>query len=119
MHNRVFTEGRSAKKMVDGFTINGKPRFSITYHHSSFGVDPQKLAHVTLFWLAVSALPAFPSEDREHMVPRLETCHTIANTLYNPDTIFLAKSLQKSVRKHQDCQNWFDNEQKESSLKQV
>ena len=84
MYHSVFTKGRSPKKMVNSLSINRKSWLAIIEHHTSVSVYPQEVTHVAFLWLAMPTLLALPSEDRKHMVTRIEVCHTLTNTLNNP-----------------------------------
>lgn len=48
MNNSVFTEGGSAKKVINRCAIYGKPWFAIMKHNTSVCVDSEEVTHVAL-----------------------------------------------------------------------
>lgn len=83
MDDGVLAEGRGAQEMVDRLSIDGEPRLPITNHHSSVGVYSEEITHVAFLGLAVSTFSAFSRENRQDMVSRSETGHTLPHTLHN------------------------------------
>ncbi|KVI04865.1 hypothetical protein Ccrd_016809 [Cynara cardunculus var. scolymus] len=85
MNHGVFAKRRSSNEMENRFSLDRKPRLLIMNHDSPIGVDPQEIAHITLFGLTVSTFLAFSGENRKNMVSRLKISHSFPNTLHNPD----------------------------------
>jgi hypothetical protein len=84
MNHSVLAKGWGANKMVNGLPSDRKPWLAIIQHHTPVSVNPKKIAHITLFWFAMSAFLTLSCEDRKHMVTGFEVCHTLPNTLNNP-----------------------------------
>lgn len=46
MGNSVFTEGRSAHKMVNWLPLNREPRLTIINHNTPVSIDPEEVTHI-------------------------------------------------------------------------
>ena len=85
MDNSEFAKSGGAEKVVDGLSIDEEACLAVVEQHPSTGIYPEEVTHVTLLRFAVPALSAFPGENGQHVIARLEISHTLTHTLHNSD----------------------------------
>ena len=85
MDNGEFAKCGCAEKVVDGLSINEEACLAVVEHHPPVGIYPEEITHVALLRFTMATLSAFPGENGQDVVARLEISHTLTHTLHNSD----------------------------------